>query len=344
MMRRDFLTYMNLFALVLQGPFPEASQASDAEKLSQILIDLENRAPVVRVNCGHSSDKHSLASVRRYQRDVHSPAIARNPGIYEYSHFSFDPIRADLFAPVEGLELDCSVDEQINSVAATLFLNEADHAQSIASPPDDARPLLVADVPLIQKWTAPYYAQGPDGARTLVDTTGIAVPQGPPAQPSFGLFLRQKSDAKAFRECVNQMIQRWSTYSGVRRLRVTLLESNEVKQAAGDYGVKAVTSNHGQPHQAWIELVIDNDHVAKQLVSKEDSQNLRRYVSALHAYPIAERYTYVYAGRPTVVGLRGYAAYQAIQEFHAVNQEDPRLLQWMYGSVVQEGPFETTHT
>ena len=53
----------------------------------------------------------------------------------------------------------------------------------------------------------------------------------------------------------------------------------------------------------------------------------------------AERYTYVYAGRPTLVGLRGYAAYQAIEEFHATNQKDPRILQWMYGPVVQDGPL-----
>ncbi|HEY6455452.1 MAG TPA: hypothetical protein VIY90_09260 [Steroidobacteraceae bacterium] len=307
-------------------------------------MDTENKAPVIRVNCGHSSEARSLASVRRYQRDVHSPAIARNPGIYEYCHFSFDPIRPHIFASVGGIEFDCPKGEQFNSVAATLFLSEEDHARSIASPPDDVRPLLVADVPLIQKWTAPFFAEGPNGGHTYIDTTGIAVPQGPPTHPAFGLFLRQRSDANAFRECVSTMARRWSAHSDVRRLRLTLLKSNEAKQAAGDYAIKGIASTNHHMFHAWIDLVIDSERNAMQLLSKEDAKAIRPYVSAFHVYPVAERYTYVYAGRPTLVGLRGYAAYQAINEFHAANERDPRILRWMYGPVVQDGPIDPSST
>jgi hypothetical protein len=308
--------------------------------MSQMLIDIENKPIVRRVNCGHSSEKHSLSSVRRYQRDVHSPAIARRPGIYEYRHFSFDPIRAELFATAEGIELDCEDDAQINSLASVLFANAVDQSNSLAYPPDNARPLLVADNAMIQKWAAAYHADGPEAAHTYVEATGIAVPQGAPLQPSYAILLRQRSDAQAFRECLHSLMQKWSANADVRRLRLTFLEAAPDTKSDGDYAMRSLMAAQQMWHQAWIDLVIDNEHVTTELLSPEQAKQLRPYVLALHAYPVVERYTYVYAGRPTLVGLRGYAAYQAIQEFHATNQEDPRLLQWMYGAVVQDGPVE----
>lgn len=200
--------------------------------------------------------------------------------------------------------------------------------------------MLVADVPLIQQWTAPHYAQGPDAGRTLVDRTGIAVPQGVPPQPQFSLFLRQRADARGFREYVLDLAQRWSNHPGVRRLRITLLQSDDVKQAAGDYGIKGIASAQGHQFHAWLDLVLATEAVGGQLLSNTHDKGMRTYVSALHAYPVVERYTYVYGGKPTVVGLRGYAAYQAIEEFAADNQNDARFLQWMYGPVVQDGPLD----
>jgi hypothetical protein len=48
-----------------------------------------------------------------------------------------------------------------------------------------------------------------------------------------------------------------------------------------------------------------------------------------------------YGGRPTLVGLRGYSAYEAIQALDAANQRQPSLLTWMYGDVVAGGPVST---
>ncbi|HEY6455450.1 MAG TPA: hypothetical protein VIY90_09250 [Steroidobacteraceae bacterium] len=361
---RDFVTSKNLLAFasnaIIAAPASERTGhiAADPEKtlektnavgideaqLSQRLIAIENSAPIRRVNCGHSSDKHSLSSVRRYQRDVHSPAIARRPGIYEYRHFSFDSIRPHLFAHADGIELDCRVDEQINSLASVLFANAADHALSLAYPPDELRPLLVLDNAMIQKWAAAYDSDGPAAAHTFIDTTGIAVPQGPPARPSFALLLRQRSDVSAFRECVSSFVQRWAAHANVRRLRLTFIDAAQDTKSNGDYAMRNMMAEQKLWHHAWIDLVLDSEHVAMQLLSKEDAKAIRPYVSALHVYPIAERYTYVYAGRPTLVGLRGYAAYQAIEEFHAANEGDPRILRWMYGTVVQDGPIDPSST
>lgn len=48
-------------------------------------------------------------------------------------------------------------------------------------------------------------------------------------------------------------------------------------------------------------------------------------------------YTFNAQGRPTLIGLRGYAALAAIRSLGADHQRDPLLLEWMYGPVAQGG-------
>lgn len=57
-------------------------------------------------------------------------------------------------------------------------------------------------------------------------------------------------------------------------------------------------------------------------------------VTAVHAYPVREIYTLVYDGKPTLVGLRGYAAMQAIEEANAEFQKSSQVLKFTYGPVV----------
>ena len=59
-------------------------------------------------------------------------------------------------------------------------------------------------------------------------------------------------------------------------------------------------------------------------------------VRTLHAYPTPVVYTSVCRGKPTLVGLRGYAAHLAIEELNALNQKQPALLEWMYGDVAKD--------
>ena len=42
--------------------------------------------------------------------------------------------------------------------------------------------------------------------------------------------------------------------------------------------------------------------------------------------------TFVWAGRPTLVGLRGYPAWELITRLGAPHQAEPDLLDWMYGT------------
>jgi hypothetical protein len=104
----------------------------------------------------------------------------------------------------------------------------------------------------------------------------------------------------------------------------------EAERRAG-YPVK--THPPEQQYQAWFDLVVENDAVAGGLLSGADGVDYPRSIAAIHAYPVRVVYTSVYAGRPTLVGLRGYAAHEAIEALGAANQKDPDLLEWMYGPV-----------
>jgi len=52
-------------------------------------------------------------------------------------------------------------------------------------------------------------------------------------------------------------------------------------------------------------------------------------------------YTSVYAGAPTLVGLRGYPAWEAIEGLGADNARHPALLRWMYGAIADVAQRES---
>jgi hypothetical protein len=148
--------------------------------------------------------------------------------------------------------------------------------------------------------------------------------------PTFGVFFRQRGEEVRFRACLTALAQRWAATPGVLRVRVNLFEvpDMEAERLAG-YPVK--THPMEQQYQAWIDLVLESETVARALVRREDAEA----IAAIHAYPAEVVYTFNYAGRPTLVGLRGYSAYEAIGFFDAAQHRQPGLLRWMYGDVAE---------
>ena len=110
----------------------------------------------------------------------------------------------------------------------------------------------------------------------------------------------------------------------------------EAERKAG-YPIK--THPLEQQYQAMIDLVVQDRAAARQLLTTAAGVDVARQISTVHAYPVAARYSSVYGGRPTIVGLRGYPAYQAIEALGADNQRQISLLEWMYGPVAKDGPF-----
>jgi hypothetical protein len=121
---------------------------------------------------------------------------------------------------------------------------------------------------------------------------------------TFSLFVRQRADEPSFRRCLQALAQRWANAPGVLRVRLSLFEvpDMEAERKAG-YPVKT--------------------HPPAQ------------HVREIHAYPVLHLYTSVYAGHPTLVGLRGWPAWDAIQGLDARNACAPELLEWMYGPVAR---------
>lgn len=176
-------------------------------------------------------------------------------------------------------------------------------------------------------------------SRTYEDRTGEATPpcggkyhttpNGEP-NPSFMIYLQQTEgvSVEELRQyLVERIVPAWSEQDEVMRLRLHLLELYNESQKS------PCVSHEGtqvKNYQAWIELILQDETVAKQLFSSETVQ----YIKSIYTFPIVARYTMVYDSKPTVVGLREYPAVQTIQQAGAENQLTPELLTALYGDVV----------
>ena len=295
------------------------------------LTDIENRAGIARITCGWKKPELPLDAVRRYWRDVHSPAISRRAGLYEYRHYQFDNVRPDLFRAVDGIELACPSHQQLMWLSDVRYENDAALAAFGVSPDAAVKAHLLADIDLLVDQSTTYKSVG-DRAHTFVDTTGTPMPQGRPASPCVGVFFRQRGEEAAFHAHLRSLAERWAGTPDVSRVRLSLFEAPDM-EAEKKAGYPIKTHPKALQYQAWIDLVLEADAVAAGLLTVDDALS----VTTVHAYPVAALYTSVYAGRPTLVGLRGYPAYEAIQAFDAAGQREPALLEWMYGPVAKAG-------
>ena len=204
-----------------------------------------------------------------------------------------------------------------------------------ASPGRAALSLLLADIELIVERSTTYRSLG-DDARTFVDATGVDMPQGAPRHPQFAIFIRRRATATAFHAEVTALAARWAAIPGVLRLRLSLFEDPDM-EAERKAGYPVKTHPPEQQYQAWIDLAVAEHDVTTALLAAHAAQGLATQVSAIHAYPVRAVYTSVYAGRPTLVGLRGYPAWEAIEALGAAHQRDAALLEWMYGDIARCG-------
>lgn len=296
-------------------------------------IEIENGAGVARVTCGWKLPHLDLAQVRPYWRDAHSPAIARRKGLYEYRHYPLDPIRADVFAPLDGVDQTGREGEMLMWLSDVRYADEAAMAVFGADPGAEEKARILDDIEMIVDQSTTYFVWGENG-RTFCDHTGDPAPQGPARQPTYGVFFRQRGDDQAaFRAGMTALAQRWAQTTGVLRVRLALFETPDIEaERKGGYPIK--THPLERQYQAWIDLVVNDAAVTQGLLSQDDAALFR----AVHAYPAPAVYTFNYKGAPTLSGLRGYPAVEAIRNLGAEHQRDRRLLTWMYGEVAAEGP------
>jgi hypothetical protein len=295
------------------------------------LVEIENKAGIARVTAGWKKPELALDAVFRYWRDVHSPSIARRPGIYDYRHFQYGPVHSGLFDPVPGIGFACPAEQQLMWTSDVRYLDETGLAAFSASPEPAVRALILGDIDLIVDQSTTYKSLGAD-ARTLIDRTGIAMPQGTPRHPTFQLFVRRRSDDAAFRTAMTALAEHLSSLPGVLRLRLSLLEAPDMQaERAAGYPIKTHPVEH--QYQAWIDLVVEDPGSARPLLGAVP--DLAHHVREIHAYPVTTLCTFNYAGRLTLPALRGWPAYDALTTLGARHQAEPALLHWMYGAVAE---------
>ena len=296
-------------------------------------VDRENLAGIARITCGWKKAHLPLEQVRRYWRDVHSPAISRRAGIYEYRHMQFDAVNSNVFKPIEGINTQCPDDQQLMWLSDVRYRDDADLAIFGQSPGPEVRAQILADIDLLVDQSTTYKAVG-DWAVTYIDEVGEPLPAGPARSNSYAVFFRQRSTLAEFQSCVRGIAERWAKTTGVIRVRLSLFEAPDM-EAERKAGYPIKTHPTERQYQAWIDVVFADPDIPATLLSAADGVDYAAHISEVHCYPLASLFKFVDDGQATLIALRGYAAYESIRFFDAQHQMNPGLLGWMYGPIAE---------
>lgn len=313
---------------------------NETHDISDIATE-ENAAPLTATVFGWWRKDVPLEVSYRYWRDVHSIAVARAPGLYQYRLLALAENRAEVGACLDGIETDLPVADRPHCIAQILFLSKEDQQAFGKSRlitqfvNKDEQNLCDRNVTM---------SSIDHNAYTYVDRTSEATCSGEPAFPSFvlGLQQRQGVSTEAFRQHLTHAIaQPWSDRPDVLRLRLHLLEPFDESENSPYVSHDWVQEQH---YQAWIELVVRDATQLEKLLSSDPAeisyadhtcQQHAQLIRGIHTFPITACYTMVANGKPTDVGLRGFLAVQTIAEAQADIQKNSELLEILYGDVVR---------
>ncbi|MEL6979876.1 MAG: EthD domain-containing protein [Pseudomonadota bacterium] len=275
-----------------------------------------------------------------YWRDAHGPLAARIDGIHQYwQHHLGAPDPSVLPAGVAAIGIATAVSnaDQLEGLAEVTFASEADRAGMGASP---AAAQLMVDEQNAFKGTYLHSTLAGD-TRTLIDLAVDGAPQGSRAEYRVILLIaaNEAGDRAAFRDRISDAIAApLAASQGAVKVRTHLF----APYAAAGWDTPNVDNDRTQDQafDAWIELAFDTREAAQTaLVSVETALASPEAITAVHAYPVRETYTLVYGGRPTVVGLRGYAVAATAAAVGADNQRSLPVLRSLHGPAV-EAPAE----
>jgi hypothetical protein len=315
---------------------PADSASRSSLEPAEDVARLENAAPIQGTALGWWRSDLSKAAADAYWRDVHGTLVARAPGLYSYRQLHLGRPVGDLWPrfAAAGVGTVPKPAEQIDGMNQLLFLTQQDLEAFARS--DLVRRHVFHDERNLVRANATMWS-APGEARTLIDRTGDPTPQHRVTRPSYSILFRRAEgvDCETFRTHILELAEQWAGAAGVLRLRVQIL---------GPYDPTSWQSpgveHHWPPehqYQAWIDLTTGSEAAARALGVEETVEAVRRLVSAVHVYPIEARYTVVWQGRPTDVGLRGWPAVETIIEAGADNQRSAELLRVVFGGAVDGG-------
>lgn len=299
---------------------------------TEIDVAKENAAPITSTVFGRWRKDLPLEVSYRYWRDVHSVTVARAPGLYQYRLLHLAPNRSDLWSTLEGIDRTLPDEEQPHGIAQILFLSK-DDLLTFSSSELVTKYIHKDEQNLCDLNVTMSSSQG--NSQTYSDRTKEAIPNGEIAYPSFVLCIKQADsiNIEQFRQyLVERIACPGSEQNEVMRLRLHLLEPYNESENSPCVSHDWPQAKH---YQAWIELMLRDEASVEQLFGNSKTREYARYIKTIHTFPIVARYTLVDEGKPTIAGLRGFPALQAIGQAGAENQKAPDLLETLYGKVVR---------
>ena len=270
-----------------------------------------------------------------YWRDVHGPLAARSVPHFQYwqHHLAApDPRLLPGSIPEGGIAVEVAQSAQVEGLAESSFTSAEAFGNMDAGTASDE--LMLDEQNLFKGVYIHGSAQG--NTRTLIDREPDGAPQGR-LDAYYAILLlaaNESGDKTAFRSLVTDRVAGvLANAAQAVKVRYHLFEPY-----AGSWDTPSVDNDRTQQqaYDAWIELgFTDRDAARAALARVGNHLASPGSIHALHAYPVREKYTLVYEGRPTLAGLRSHAVASLIDAVGADNQRSLPVLRILHGEDVQ---------
>ena len=293
---------------------------------------IENKAKVVATFFCWQKKEISKDLFHRYWRDIHAVWAARTPGFYQYRQLHLDRVDPNLLSDLEGIITDLPKEDQPNGMAHIAY--SSSFIANLLRKPFALKQADEDNAIFVSKNT--YQQSILPLSRTIIDKINNPDTNGTLQQPRYVLAFIKNTGIKEedFRNFLNnKLCEAWKKRNEVQRLRLELMNPHK-NEPNSPKGVNQ-TWDENKQYQAWIELELTEETLLLSMFT--NLPDLNHYISAVHAYPIREIYTIVFAGKPTLVGLRGYQAVQTIEEAKADFQKSKDVLKFTYDRAINGG-------
>ena len=266
-----------------------------------------------------------------YWRDIHGTLISRIPGKFIYRQLHMAPIINLQYGKLRKYVNMVAISEQIKGIAHSYYINrdELDKYRQHRI----TRTYIFEDEPNLVRSNASLWSIDND-SKTLKDNTGNIEPQGKTVNDEFvvSFIFNSESNINTRREAVLFVSNNLAGKDVVIRVRYHLLEDYD------DDNIPDTKVSHQRPvgvrYNAWIELAVGPVNIVGIL--EPILSEILSDLTTIHIQPVFEKYTIVAEEKPTIVGLKGFPAYQTILQSGAINQLDEKLLQDLYGKFPKE--------
>jgi hypothetical protein len=291
----------------------------------------DRAAPVATIGFIDARADRPLDLVFRYWRDVHGVLATRIDGIWQYwQHHLADPDPA-LWPAMGGVERAVPSHLVLEGFAEVTF---RDAATRRAMAGDPAARQIQRDEQNVFRGTFLHNTAEGDSV-TLLDRRASNAPQGERPHYRAIVLLRKalEADDERFDSYLSERLAP-ALAAGADAIKVRYHRFLPYDGQAWDTPGVDNTLAEGEAYQGWLELVYpDRQRAAAALRSQPAAGALAaapEVISAAHAYPVAQVWTPLIDGRPTHIGLRGYATWQTIERVGAGNQKSEEVLDLLY--------------